>query len=358
MVEYVGASSLEEYENFVRSHPKGHFMQSRGWGALKSGWIWEAVVSRGEDGKIRGSAAVLIRKIGPFSIMYAGRGPVCDVHDRSVLGELFGELKNLAKRYRTYALKIDPDIRSDDAEFLEIMKGFGFMLLSSGAKFDAVQPKYVFRLKTEGKSADELIAGFNSKTRYNMRLALKQGVTVSVENEAGLDEFSELMLVTGVRDGFVTRPKAYFKKMLECMGDNARLYIARYEGRAIAGSLAINYGDKVWYLYGASANEYRNVMPNYLLQTEMIRWAAETGARIYDFRGVPGDVGEDHPLYGLVRFKRGFNGDYTEFIGEFEYTYMPLAARLITAAMAAYRRVRTTLMLKANRSKETAERTL
>ena len=36
--------------------------------------------------------------------------------------------------------------------------------------------------------------------------------------------------------------------------------------KAIAGTLAIWYGDKVWYLYGASSNEDRNYMPNYLHQ--------------------------------------------------------------------------------------------
>ena len=96
----------------------------------------------------------------------------------------------------------------------------------------------------------------------------------------------------------------------------ARIYLAYYEGQPIAGSLAIHYGDKVWYLYGASSNEHRNVMPNYLVQWEMIRWAIETGCRIYDFRGVSGYLDESNPLYGIYRFKKGFSGELTEFIGE------------------------------------------
>ena len=59
-------------------------------------------------------------------------------------------------------------------------------------------------------------------------------------------------------------------------------------------------------------------MPNYLLQWRMIQWAVETGCRIYDFRGVSGDLSEDNPLYGLYKFKKGFGGEFTEFVGEMD----------------------------------------
>ena len=59
-------------------------------------------------------------------------------------------------------------------------------------------------------------------------------------------------------------------------------------------------------------------MPNYLLQWSMIQWAVETGCSVYDFRGVSGDISEDNPLYGLYKFKKGFGGDFTEFVGEYD----------------------------------------
>ena len=117
--------------------------------------------------------------------------------------------------------------------------------------------------------------------------------------------------------------------MLDNMGENARLYMAYADGVAIAGTLAILYGDKVWYLYGASDNAFRNAMPNYLLQWEMIRWAVERGCNVYDFRGVSGDLSEDNPLYGLYRFKKGFGGDLVEFAGEFNYLINPAVDKLV-----------------------------
>lgn len=85
------------------------------------------------------------------------------------------------------------------------------------------------------------------------------------------------------------------------------------------------YGNKVWYLYGASSNEYRNVMPNYLLQWEMIKIALERKADIYDFRGVEGILKEDHPGYGVYKFKKGFKGDFVEFIGEVYMVFKPFS---------------------------------
>ena len=118
----------------------------------------------------------------------------------------------------------------------------------------------------------------------------------------------------------------------------ARFFLAEYEGEAIAGTLALKLGDKAWYLYGASSNRHRNVMPNYLLQWTMITWARESGCTLYDFRGVSGDLSEDNPLYGLYRFKKGFNGDLVEFVGEWDKVYSPFFYWLWTRALPLYYR--------------------
>jgi len=198
------------------------------------------------------------------------------------------------------------------------MKQFGFKLSSGGKNFDGIQPRFVFRMNVSNKTEDEMMQSFHSKTRYNIRVAIKNNVEVKICDKQMLDEFLPIMRETGKRDGFPTRPKAYFERMMDTFGNHCRLYMAYYEGKPIAGTIAIQYGDKTWYLYGASANEYRNMMPNYLLQWEMIKWSLETNCNIYDFRGVSGDMSESNPLYGLYRFKKGFNGDLTEFAGEFD----------------------------------------
>ena len=321
MYEFITDKTLAEYEAFIASHPKGHFAQSSMWGQVKSAWTWRAVAVRGEDGSIKGACAFLIRKapIVGASMLYACRGPVCDLDDKDTLDQLMAGAKALAKEVKGYVIKIDPDVSCENEEFRKLLESYGFVLTGTGKNFEGAQPKFVFRLYLNGRTEEELLASFTQKHRYNIRLAVKKGVEVKLCGTEMVDEFTRIMVETGVRDNFVTRDAAYFRRLLEKLGEHARLYMAFHEGQAIAGTLAIWFGDKVWYLYGASSNQHRNLMPNYLLQWNMIQWAVEKGCRVYDFRGVSGDLSEDNPMYGLYKFKKGFNGEFTEFIGEMDW---------------------------------------
>jgi lipid II:glycine glycyltransferase (peptidoglycan interpeptide bridge formation enzyme) len=332
MIEAVTQDNLDEYENFVQAHPKGHFLQSHPWSRLKSDWEWDAFLCRRESGEIAGSMAVLSRKVPglPFTLCYGCRGPVCDPHDAETVSALFAEARALAKRRRAYNLKIDPDLPADDDRFAALAVSAGFKPAKKTDGFETVQPRFVFRLRTENRTPDEVLASFHQKWRYNIRLAERKGVTVRVADENSLDEFNRLMAETGARDGFVVRGKEYFRRMLQTMGKHARLYMVDVDGTAVAGAVAIHYGDKVWYLYGASDTAHRSYMPCYLMQWAMIQWALELNCRLYDFRGVSGFVSEDNPLYGLYRFKKGFNGDFTEFIGEFDMVLHPWVNWLVT----------------------------
>ena len=354
MYEFITEKTLPEYEAFVQSHPKGNFAQSYLWGKQKPMWQWDAIAVRGEDGAIRGSLAVMTRKVPGIgrTLMYGCRGPVCDLDDRETFSQLLDGAKVLAKKYKSYVIKIDPDVPSSNTAFSSMLQSFGFRAKEGGKNFEAIQPRYVFRLNVEGKTEEELLANFHQKWRYNIRLAERKGVTVRICGTEMVPAFSDLMLTTGVRDGFVTRKPEYFAAMLDNLGEHARLYMAfDPNDTPIAGTLAIHYGDKVWYLYGASSNEHRNLMPNYLLQWRMIQWAVETNCRIYDFRGVSGDVSEDNPLYGLFRFKQGFGGDFTEFVGEMDLVLSPVIYWAVEHGTSVFKELRKQVYLIRNRGK-------
>ena len=354
MYEFITEKTLPEYEAFVQSHPKGNFAQSYLWGKQKPMWQWDAIAVRGEDGAIRGSLAVMTRKVPGIgrTLMYGCRGPVCDLDDRETFSQLLDGAKALAKKYKSYVIKIDPDVPSSNTAFSSMLQSFGFRAKEGGKNFEAIQPRYVFRLNVEGKTEEELLANFHQKWRYNIRLAERKGVTVRICGKEMVPAFSDLMLTTGVRDGFVTRKPEYFAAMLDNLGEHARLYMAfDPNDTPIAGTLAIHYGDKVWYLYGASSTEHRNLMPNYLLQWRMIQWAVETNCRIYDFRGVSGDVSEDNPLYGLFRFKQGFGGDFTEFVGEMDLVLSPVIYWAVEHGTSVFKELRKQVYLIRNRGK-------
>lgn len=332
-MELVTKQTMPEYEEFLWSHNKGHFMQAPQWAKVKDNWSYKVALERDDNGKIIGSIAFLIRKLPytKYNIMYAPRGPVCDINNIELLNKLISDAKEIGNAVNACVIMLDPDVTLDNTEYVKALESAGFKG-KNGKNFEGTQPRFVFRLNVKGKTADELMAEFHSKTRYNIRVALKNGVEVKIADKSEAKTFYEIMLETGMRDNFVTRPLSYFESMLQNLGDNARLYMAYYEGKAIAGTLAVHYGNKVWYLYGASSNAYRNVMPNYLLQFEMIKWAVDEGCDIYDFRGVSGDLSPENPLYGLYKFKKGFSGDLVEFIGEYELITKPIVYKTMQKA--------------------------
>jgi len=317
----------KKLNEFLQAHEKSHFMQSFEWTKVKDNWKHEFVVAYDKKNKIIGAMMVLIRRMPlGYSLMYAPRGPVCDIHDKELMKTLFEKVKELAKKYKAYTFKIDTDVLKTDEEFIKMMESFGFKMPKQNKNFEGIQPRFVFRINNiKGKSEEEVINSFESKTRYNIRLATKKGVTVKIAEKKDLKNFHKIMLETGVRDNFVIRSLEYFEKMYDEMAPNhLRLYMAYLDNQPIAGTIAILYGDKCWYLYGASSNAHRNVMPNYLLQWSMIQWALENNCNVYDFRGVSGNLEPSNPLYGLYRFKKGFNGDFTEFVGEMDLVFKPL----------------------------------
>lgn len=285
----VNEENVDKYNKFLQSHDRCNFQQSIEWGNVKSAsWKNEVVLAEDENGNIIGSLSVLIRKIPIFgNLMYSPRGPICDIHNENILKQLTEGLKELAKKYKAFILKIEPDIKSDDKEFRQIVSKLGYGIKDDAKNFnEEIQPRYVFRLDIKGKTEDEIFNAFHQKTRYNIRLASKKGVIIKEGKKEDLKDFERIMRITGKRDNFITRPLEYFEKMYDELGEHAKLLMAYYEDKPISGIFNIDYGNKVWYLYGASSNEHRNLMPNYLLQWEGIKYAISKNKDIYDFRGV------------------------------------------------------------------------
>lgn len=336
--------SKKKYKEFLEGHERCNFQQSLEWAEIKKpNWQPEVILAEDEDKNIIGSLCVWIRKMPIFgNILYSSRGPVCDIHDIAVMKQLTDGARELAKKYHAIALRIEPDIESNDQTFRDIVTNLGYKIKDDAKDFkDEIQPRFVFRLDIKDKTEEEIMAGFHQKWRYNIRLASKKGVVVKEGTREDLKDFHKIMLETGKRDGFITRPLEYFEKMYDQMAPNhMKLLMAYYEDKPISGVIPIFYGNKTWYLYGASSNENRNLMPNYLLQWKMIQMAIERKDDIYDFRGVSGVVDENHPQYGLYRFKKGFGAKFTEFIGEIYIPFQPIQYHLYKFSEKAFRTIR------------------
>ena len=343
----------ELWNRFVAESPTGDLLQSFEWGELKrrSGG-WQPIrLAAEEDGKIIGAVSILKRKLPRLNkcIYYAPRGPVCDLSNPQVFQALVDVVKARDQNEGAILFKIDPPIAVEKADVLPLLEQLGFRKVADPHGFGGVQPRCVMQLDL-GPTMDELLANCKPKWRYNIRLAEKKGVTIRSEcTKDDLRVFYNLLKETCERDRFLVRGYDYYEHMWDVLVEAgyAKLFLAEYEGEAVAGALSFIFGDKCWYTYGASSNRHRNVMPNHLMQWRMIEWAKNSGCVWYDFRGVSPKREEDpgDHLYGLNKFKEGFGARFVEYIGEFDlplsgswYWLWTVGKPMLTSAMKLLKR--------------------
>ena len=169
-MKFLEEADKEAYKEFLSNHERCNFQQSLEWGNVKEAWEKQVILSTDKDGKIRGSLCVWIRKIPIFgNIMYSARGPVCDIHDEEVLKDLTDGANELAKKYKAFVLRIEPDIKKDDEEFRSIVTNLGYKIKDDSKNFkDEIQPRFVFKLDIKDKTEEEILKNCHQKTRYNI----------------------------------------------------------------------------------------------------------------------------------------------------------------------------------------------
>lgn len=341
---------------FERGHAKAHPFQTATWGEVKRRMGWRPqVLEVRREGALRVALLILEKdfpKIG-YRFFYAPRGPILEEGWTAAdLDALFQKTESLARERRAVFLKMDPDVPAPAPLLVDDLARNGFRPAPSFGSLSGVQPRCVFRLDI--RSTEEmLLAGMDQKTRYNIRLAEKKGVVIRpISERSDMETFYRLLQETATRDKFLIRPLKYFldiQEQFEPTG-NARFFLGEHQGVPIAGALAMKNGPLCLYVYGASANTGRQYMPNHLMQWTLIRWAKAQGCAVYDFRAVPSHPDPSDPLYGLYRFKKGFGGAFTEFVGEYDRVYVPWMYHLWNYGWPLFKKIRRAVLLKPGRS--------
>ncbi|OHD20511.1 MAG: hypothetical protein A2064_13985, partial [Spirochaetes bacterium GWB1_66_5] len=204
-----------------------------------------------------------------------------------------------------------------------------------------------------GYEEESLLAAMKAKTRYNIGLAAKKGVRVEEGGAADLPAWYELYRQTARRDRITLHDYEYYRRQFELAqaggapaggGPELKLLLARHEGDLLAGILLAVHGRAATYLYGASSDAKRNLMPAYALQWEAIRIARRQGCLTYDLFGIPPSQDPAHPMHGLYRFKTGFGGRLVSRPGCWDFPYRRAAYAAYAVAERArawyYRRFR------------------
>lgn len=326
---------INEYESFCAASEYATFTQSARWARVKNNWIAEYVAVRDKAGRIEGTCLVLVRKIPIFNtaMLYAPRGFICDMNNRVVVGRIFEKIKKIAEKYHAYTLKLDPMIDEENIEAVEILKNLGFRHHGEKVGYQNIQCRENYVLDLDGRNIDAIFESFKPKWRYNIRLAVRRGVECGFFGKEKLDDFCTLMELTGQRDGFGTRGREYFARVLDAFDGRARLCMCYLGDIPLSGALVIFYGGTASYVYGCSSNEHRECMPNYLMQWTMIKCAKEIGCTKYDFCGIPYWYDKTHRNYGVYRFKQGFNGRVVTYAGEFDFTFRSVIKKLADIAV-------------------------
>lgn len=319
------------WDDFVAAHPHGSILQTTNWARLKNrfGWSSDRVWLK-QDGVLVAGAQVLYRSaaLGIFKMGYIPHGPLLDWGDDEQIRVLCSQIDAAAYANGAGLVKMEPLLwqrEIDSVRWAEICGAHDCRPTD-----DTIQPPRTIMVDIE-PSVEEIMAAMKQKTRYNIRLAARKEVVVREGTGADLNAFTNLMRVTGRRDGFGTHDPAYYATMYSLFApDNAVLLLAEYEGRPLAGAIITAFGDTAVYLYGASSDEERNRMPAYAVQWAAIRWAKQRGCKRYDLWGVPDanlETLEDQfterkdGLWPVYRAKRGYGGEVQRTVGAVDRVY-------------------------------------
>ncbi len=348
--------------------PQPHILQSWAWGELKAQTGWRAKrLLWGPMTAPAAAASLLIRRLNahlPVGVAYAPKGPLLDWSDEGLVEEVLARLETETRRSHALFVKIDPDVRADT----HLGQVAIATLQRRGWRASTEQIQYRNTVVSDlTPSEDALLAAMKPKWRYNIRLAERRGVVVRDGMAADLPDFYAMYAETGGRDGFLVRPFGYYKAIWErllvespltggggilsgtqrsgvqskdagagaiaAQGRLAHLLLAEVEGKPVAGLILFRYGPTAWYFYGASTAQGRDWMPNHALQWAAMRWAKAAGCTRYDWWGAPDVLDESDPMWGVYRFKQGFGGEFTPWIGAWDYPTSRIGYWAYTVAM-------------------------
>lgn len=323
---------------FVAKCQHGSLLQSWQWGEFQESLgrtVWRVGVYESDE---LIAVATIIEHTVPLglSYLYIPYGPLFKdslslIQKETATKVLLSELRSVTAVTRTRVeifSRLEPRI---------LWSEVGNFFINTGlVKTNAVQPQDT-QVVDLTFSHDELLASFHHKTRYNIRLAEKKGVTVrqlQAVDEMGI--FWELMQKTTDRDGFHAHDEGYYRMLFECFSQNdindqlqlsVVVLVAEFEDKPIAALMLGLFGETAVYLHGASDHEYRQLMAPQLLQWQAMKIAKEAGYTRYDLWGIKptvrtlADKSKEHAWEGITRFKKGFGGNEVNFAGAWDFVY-------------------------------------
>ena len=354
------------WNSIISKLPNPHFLQSYEWGQVKAKYGWSplyAVWDADGQWKVESDpnllstfhapvAATLILKrqilnngfAARVSILYAPKGPLLDWTNEPLRNRVLNDLQSFAKKQGAIFLKMDPDVvlgtgvpQSEE----DVIENSGQAVISElkrrGWEYasDQIQFKNTVLIDLN-PTEEELLARMKPKTRYNVRLAEKKGISLRVGALDDLSSLYKMYAETSVRDGFVIRDEGYYKTVWQTFMSTpqspisspqspfAEPLIAEVDNEPVAAIFVFYFAGRAYYVYGMSRDAHREKMPTYLLQWEALKRAKSKGCTVYDLWGAPDVFDESDSMWGVYRFKEGLGGKVLRTLGAWDFAPSPL----------------------------------
>ena len=350
---------MNSWNKAISLLPNPHFLQTYEWGQVKAKYGWEPIYLAWSNqfgmsyksympdqlgqldlldlSDIAAACLVLKRTVlsrgfaARLCILYAPKGPFLDWSNESLRERVFDDLQSFAKKQGAIFLKLDPDVvlgtgapGSEDGR----EENGGQVVMSElkrrGWKFSPDQIQFRNTVLVDlSASEEEMLARMKQKTRYNVRLAEKKGVTVRIGTQVDLPMLYKMYAETSVRDGFIIRDEGYYQTVwqnfMNSSEPSAEPLIAEVDGEAVAAIFVFYFAGRAYYVYGMSKNLHREKMPTYLLQWEAMKRAKNHGCKVYDLWGAPEVFNENDSMWGVYRFKEGLGGQVLRTLGAWDF---------------------------------------
>lgn len=299
----IKGSQKSEYNKAVN-----HVMQSWEWGEFRKS-LGTPLLRYGlyQDNKLIRAFQLTFHKI-PLTNKYVGYLPKGPLPDK----ELAEALTKIGKQNNCAFIKIEPDVRSSDIE-----KSF---IPSPKPLFT----KFNFVLDLT-KSEEQLLKDMHPKFRYNIKVAQKHGVIIKeCANDKGFADYLQLYFDTTKRQNYHGHNEHYHRKVWETLkaAGMAKLLIAFYAGKPLTAWMLLVFKDTLYYPYGGSSEQYKNVMASNLVAWEAIKLGKKLGLKKLDLWGALGpDADPKDPWQGFHQFKQKMGADLVEYIGTYDLVF-------------------------------------
>ena len=292
-------------------------LQTWAWGEVqaRAGWSVERVHLDG-----RAMASIQLRAIGPVREAYVPRGPV------PATPGAVRELVSWARKMRVARLRVEPDA---PPAFAGELRELGFEPIAP------TQPA-CSRIVSLGEPT-AMLASFDRGTRYNIRLAERQGVRI----EEGADAATLAILSAAVEQReSITLPAAGYYELLLTLLPWCRTYVARHpdSDEPLCSILVARHGRRGYNLFAGRSSAHGHLKANELAHWHAIKDCAAAGLADYDLWGAPPpDATREHPWHGLGQFKQGFGGRIVELAGAWQVSFSGAGSRMIDLEQKARR---------------------